>query len=221
MGTAEPEDGSITPRTVPPVAGRRRRGPTALGVAWGARRYAAPRWPRRPAPASPPTCVAEIIDATYAVTLARGLHDLRIADVAEELTVSTGLIHYHFATKDELIEAMLGEVAEREIAGVRRALARLTTPEERLAKAIDIYLPSSRRDRAWVLWIDVWGEALRAANLRRISEESTRRWVCVAEIITEASPPARSAAPTPSSRPGGSAPCSTASASRSSSTTAR
>ena len=35
--------------------------------------------------------------------------------------MSSGLIHYHFATKDELIEAMLGEMAEREIAGVRRA----------------------------------------------------------------------------------------------------
>ena len=128
----------------------------------------------------------QIIDATYAVTLAKGLHDLRIADVAEELTVSTGLIHYHFATKDELIEAMLGEVAEREIAGVRRALGRLATPEERLAKAIDVYLPSSRRDRAWVLWIDVWGEALRDANLRRISEELDHAWVAlVAEVITE------------------------------------
>ena len=128
----------------------------------------------------------QIIDATHAVILAKGLHDLRIADVADELTVSTGLIHYHFATKDELIEAMLGEVAEREIAGVRRAIDRLATPEERLSKAIDIYLPSSRRDRAWVLWIDVWGEALRDANLRRISEELDHAWVdLVAGIITD------------------------------------
>ena len=164
----------------------------------------------------------QIIEATHAVTLAKGLHDLRVADVAEELAVSTGLIHYHFATKDELIEAMLGEVAEREIAGVRRAIGRLATPEARLSKAIDIYLPSSRRDRAWVLWIDVWGEALRDANLRRISEELDHAWVAlVAEIITEGVARARSGAPTPSSPPGGSVPSWTASASRWSSTTAR
>jgi AcrR family transcriptional regulator len=128
----------------------------------------------------------QIVDATHTVMLVKGLHELRIADVADALNVSTGLIHYHFATKDELIEAMLGEMAEREIATVRRSLERLATPEEKLARAIEVYLPSSRRDHAWVLWIDVWGEALRDANLRRITEELDNAWVqLVAEIITE------------------------------------
>ncbi len=127
----------------------------------------------------------QILDATHAVTLAKGLHELRIADVADELDVSSGLIHYHFATKDELIEAMLVEMAGREIAAVRRGLERLATPEERLARIIDEYLPSSRRDPAWVLWIDVWGEALRNAGLRRVSEELDNAWVqVVAEVIT-------------------------------------
>jgi AcrR family transcriptional regulator len=128
----------------------------------------------------------QIMEATHRVTLARGLHDLRVSDVADELTVSSGLIHYHFATKDELIEAMLGEMAEREIAGVRRSLERLTSPEERLARAIEMHLPSSRRDPSWLLWIDVWGEALRDANLRRISEELDHAWVeLVAEVIAD------------------------------------
>jgi AcrR family transcriptional regulator len=128
----------------------------------------------------------QIMEATHRVTLARGLHDLRVSDVADELDVSSGLIHYHFATKDELIEAMLGEMAEREIAGVRRSLERLAGPEERLARAIEVYLPSSRRDPSWLLWIDVWGEALRDANLRRISEELDNAWVdLVAEVIAD------------------------------------
>lgn len=127
----------------------------------------------------------QILEATHTVTLAKGLQELRIADVADELAVSTGLIHYHFATKDDLIEAMLGEMAEREIAGVRRVVERLGSPQERLARIIDVYLPSSRRDPSWVLWIDVWGEALRDANLRRISEELDDAWVAlVGEIIT-------------------------------------
>jgi AcrR family transcriptional regulator len=128
----------------------------------------------------------QIVEAAHTVTLAKGLHDLRVADVADELEVSSGLIHYHFATKDELIEAMLGAMAEREIAGVRRAIARHSAPEERLARVIDMYLPSSRRDASWVLWIDVWGEALRDANLRRISEELDNAWaVLVAEVIAD------------------------------------
>jgi AcrR family transcriptional regulator len=128
----------------------------------------------------------QILEATHRVTLARGLHDMRVGDVAVELEVSSGLIHYHFATKDDLIEAMLGEMAEREIVAVRRALHRLATPEERLARVIDTYLPSSRRDPSWLLWIDVWGEALRDVNLRRISEELDNAWVeLLAEVIAD------------------------------------
>ena len=126
----------------------------------------------------------QIVEATHRVTLAKGLHDLRILDVAAELGVSTGLIHYHFDTKDDLIAAMLGEMAERETASVRRSIDRLATPEAQLARVIEVYLPSSRRDQSWLLWIDVWGEALRDANLRRISEELDNAWVeLVAEII--------------------------------------
>ncbi len=128
----------------------------------------------------------QIVEATHRVTLERGLHDVRVGDVADELDVSTGLIHYHFATKDELIEAMLRETADREIADVRRTIELLATPEERLAKVIETYLPSLRRDPSWVLWIDAWGEALRDDNVRRISEELDDAWVSlVAEVIAE------------------------------------
>ena len=66
---------------------------------------------------------AQIITATRKVALARGLHDLRVADVAAELVVSTGLIHYHFATKHELLEAMLRDTAAEELSAVVQAIA--------------------------------------------------------------------------------------------------
>ena len=148
---------------------------------------------------------------------------MRISDVADELDVSTGLIHYHFTTKDELIEAMLRDAAEREVAAVEASLVALDTPEQRLAAIVETYLPSVRRDHSWVLWIDVWGEALRDANLRRISEELDAAWVqLVARVIAEgvASRGLRQRRPGRRRR-GGCAPCSTAWACRSSSTTAR
>jgi AcrR family transcriptional regulator len=128
----------------------------------------------------------QILDATHRVTLERGLRDVRIADVATELGVSTGLIHYHFDTRDELLEAMLRESAAAEVAAVHRALLGLDTPEARLGRLIDEYLPSHRRDPSWVLWVDVWGEALRDANIRRISEDLDAAWVAMlAEVIAE------------------------------------
>ena len=128
----------------------------------------------------------QILAATHRVVLQRGLHDLRVADVADELAVSTGLIHYHFATKDELIEAMLREAADLEVSTVRAGLARVARPRSGWS------WPSRRTCRrcggtpSWVLWIDVWGEALRDANLRRISEELDAAWVeMIAEVIAD------------------------------------
>jgi AcrR family transcriptional regulator len=128
----------------------------------------------------------QILAATHRVTIERGLHDVRIADVAAELDISTGLVHYHFATKDELIEAMLRDSASAEVATVRASLAKHARPQDRLERAIDAYVPGVRTDPSWVLWIDVWGEALRDANLRRISEELDGAWVeLIAEIVAD------------------------------------
>ena len=74
---------------------------------------------------------AQIITATRKVALARGLHDLRVADVAAELDVSTGLIHYHFATKHELLEAMLRDTAAEELNAVMLAIAERSSTRRR------------------------------------------------------------------------------------------
>ena len=67
---------------------------------------------------------------------------------------------------------MLRDTAEREESSRCDGAAPGSTPPRRSSSAlIDAYLPSLRRDQWWVLWIDVWGEALRDANVRRISEE--------------------------------------------------
>jgi AcrR family transcriptional regulator len=129
----------------------------------------------------------QIIGGMRTVVLERGLRETRVQDVAAELSISSGLIHYHFATKEELTEAMLRENAADALAAAKKALALLATPEARLVKLIDtLYVPSSRRDPWWVLWIDFWGEALRDDALRRISEDLDNAWVeLTAELIAE------------------------------------
>jgi AcrR family transcriptional regulator len=50
---------------------------------------------------------AELLEATRKVVLERGMASTRVADVAKATNVSGGLIHYHFATKDDLMAEML------------------------------------------------------------------------------------------------------------------
>ena len=78
---------------------------------------------------------------------------------------------------------MLRDTAEREIAGVRPSLA--APPAAGRLERISTCTSRRRARPSWVLWIDVWGEALRDANLRRISEELDAAWVeLIAEVIT-------------------------------------
>jgi len=126
---------------------------------------------------------AEILEATRRVVLARGFGHTRIADVATELGVSTGLIHYHFASKDALLAETLRVSAAADIRRLEESVAGEGDPIERLDRVLLEYVPSVERDESWVLWIDAWGDALRNERLRTISEELDTAWARVLEQV--------------------------------------
>jgi AcrR family transcriptional regulator len=125
----------------------------------------------------------EILDAAWAVVLERGLSNTRIADVADALGVSTGLIHYHFASKDELLAATLRHAAESDILRLEKSVAASADPVARFDRVLREYLPSPRGDQTWLLWIDTWAAGLRNPVLREISEELDEAWVRVLEGV--------------------------------------
>ena len=118
----------------------------------------------------------ELLEAARQVVLKRGLSHTRVADVAAATRVSGGLIHYHFATKDVLLTEMLRSEAERDIAKARRLATGTGDPRQRLDRVMREFVPSSRNDQTWVLWIDAWGAGLRDETLRTISQELDAAW---------------------------------------------
>jgi len=119
---------------------------------------------------------AELLEAAKQVVLERGLSHTRVADVAAATQVSGGLIHYHFATKDVLLTEMLRTEAERDIAKARRLATGMGDSLQRLDRVMREFIPASRNDQTWVLWIDAWGAGLRDEALREISEELDTAW---------------------------------------------
>ena len=107
----------------------------------------------------------------------------RIADVADALGVSTGLIHYHFASKDDLLAATLRHAAESDILRLEKSVAASADPIARFDRVLREYLPSPRGDQTWLLWIDTWAAGLRNPVLREISEELDEAWVRVLEGV--------------------------------------
>jgi AcrR family transcriptional regulator len=126
---------------------------------------------------------SQILEATREVALERGLAHLRVADVATHLGISSGLVHYHFSSKDELLVEMLRTMAASDVARLRETVDMEADPVDRLDGVLREYLPAARRDESWALWIDWWDEALRSEPLATISSEFDTAWVAILEEL--------------------------------------
>lgn len=66
-----------------------------------------------------------LIDAAYAVVAREGLEAASVKTIAVEANVTAGLLHYHFPSKDALMEAALRRGVEEYVAGSRARRASL------------------------------------------------------------------------------------------------
>jgi len=113
---------------------------------------------------------AEILETTCEVVIERGFAATRIADVANKLGVSTGLIHYHFENKHLLLAEAFSYAARKDMARLEEKLAGAPSALAKLDRIFKLYAPDED-DYDWMLWIDSWGEALRNPAMKRISQE--------------------------------------------------
>lgn len=128
----------------------------------------------------------EILDVTRDVLIERGFAQTRIADVASRLGVSTSLIHYHFDSKDELLAEAFRHAASQDLAEMEAEIDAADTAIGKLEALIQNSVPEGSDDVEWMLWIDAWGEALRHAELRSISQELDQRSLALIERVIEA-----------------------------------
>jgi AcrR family transcriptional regulator len=97
-----------------------------------------------------------------------GIDDVRIARIAMDAGVSTSLVHYHFETREALLEQALEysfELAGDVRIGEEEGEARDHT--HRLAAMVDQCLPyPGQLERDWILWVELWLRAVRHPELR-------------------------------------------------------
>ena len=97
-----------------------------------------------------------------------GIDDVRIARIAMDAGVSTSLVHYHFETRDALLEQALEYSYER-AGDVRIGEEEGDAPDHthKLAAMIDQCLPyPGQLERDWILWVELWLRAVRHPELR-------------------------------------------------------
>lgn len=128
-------------------------------------------------PLEPEVRRAQIVDATAHLIARRGLHNVRIADIAEACRTSSATVHYHFTSKNEALRAALGHYADRLHERLDAELGDATDPREKLRRLIDVQLPVSADDLdEWSIWMQSWIEALFQPELRETQITAYRRW---------------------------------------------
>jgi AcrR family transcriptional regulator len=97
-----------------------------------------------------------------------GIDDVRIARIAMDAGVSTSLVHYHFETREALLEEALEYSFE--LAGdVRIGEGEGEAPDHthRLVAMVDQCLPyPGMLERDFILWVELWLRASRHPELR-------------------------------------------------------
>jgi AcrR family transcriptional regulator len=104
-----------------------------------------------------------------------GLAAVRVSDVAATLGISTGLVFYHFGTKDELVAEAFTYAVERDLARMAKAATGRGSVQDRVRAVLRIYGPTGSAT-GWRLWIDGWSHAQHepviGTHFRRLEAQS-------------------------------------------------
>jgi AcrR family transcriptional regulator len=139
-----------------------------------------PRRPGRPPGHDPrrPERLEQILEAACVAILDRGFPATRIADIAAAAGVSTGTVHYYFATKDEVLIAALKWASGRLFARIEERPDGAGDPAAaRLARLLEVSVPypGPARDE-YVLWIELWLRVLHQPDLLAQCEAISEQW---------------------------------------------
>jgi AcrR family transcriptional regulator len=115
-----------------------------------------------------------------------GLVSVRMAGIAKAAGVSSGLVHYHFTTKEQLFTEVLAHSSAISHTLTERALKLAgTQPAPRLSAFLDRCLPSDERlTHDWRLWQELDLLCLRQPALAKVGAEVYETiYTSVTEII--------------------------------------
>lgn len=130
---------------------------------------------------------AQLTSATYNVVSKKGYYNFTIKDIAQEAGMSTGLIHYYFKNKQDLLLNLLREINRNIRASLQQDLEHLSDPIDRLAAFIEraCNLVMQEKNYFYVL-LDFWTQLNHNERMRTAIQKlyKSYRDVC-SEILNE------------------------------------
>lgn len=130
----------------------------------------------------------KILAAAAECIVRDGLAQVRMASIARAAGVSSGLLHYHFDTKEQLFGEVLRYSHAVSAELNQQAMANAgESPADRLASFLDRCLPSDhQRADEWLLWQELALLCIRDPHLAEVGADLYEDlYVTVADIVRE------------------------------------
>lgn len=118
-----------------------------------------------------------ILEAAAHLIAERGVHAVRVADIAKRIGTTAGTVHYYFPFKDDVLQAAIEWAVETAFSRQDETLKGLITAKEKLLRVIEIQLPNTDQARnEWSIWLQYWSEASLRPELQAAHLELNHRW---------------------------------------------
>ena len=133
----------------------------------------------------------QILEAAGQVIAVRGICETRVADIADVLGVSPGLILYYFPSKDRLLGEALAHQDRQFFVEVAERAADLELARDRLILIIEASCPTAsvRKtaiDDEYALWLEMWARARQDPDLAEARQRMDRAWRnSIMDIVVE------------------------------------
>lgn len=125
-----------------------------------------------------PDRISTILEAACRVIARDGAHGLHMRAVADEAGVSKALVHYYFATRQELLRRAFAHAEHALDAAVEEQLAGYATGRERLERALVLRLEAyAAAPDGRGLWNEVWSSATFDPALRPLMRDWYATWL--------------------------------------------
>lgn len=121
---------------------------------------------------------SQILDCACVVIARDGAEGLRMAAVAREANVSNALLHYYFATREELIRQAFEYHDRRETRKGNERVEQIADPIERIRDILAHELAEDAAVReGWILWSEMQRLAMFNEALRSSVADRSARWI--------------------------------------------
>jgi AcrR family transcriptional regulator len=129
----------------------------------------------------------QILAATWHVIAGSGFRSLRVSDVAKRAGVSSGMIHYYFDSKRDLLKAAFEEYYTHMMDRRQWIMETGKGPVDLLKLIVESFLPIEDETlEGWHVWSELWVEGLQEPDLQELNEDFYGQWRrLVAGIISD------------------------------------